>query len=159
MKNEYISFSPIHPSDIDILEKWISKPHVQKWYFNPDLWIKKMQRSHGEDSLIHYNLIFHKCKPIGFAQWYDFCDFCNECNSIITFNNTYIIDYFIGDTKNPQKNLTKSIVKELKEIIIKLHPSSHIVVHPEIGNKLSQKKLLTSGYSFDKHTKRNFPEL
>lgn len=147
-----ISFFSIRHTDIEILEKWIHKPHVRKWFHNPELWINTMREQLSEDALIHYNIIFIDNEPIGFAQWYD-CFYLKEDYILIkAANSTYSIDYFFKDM-HLSTYYGKEIIRELKDIILKIYPSSKIIVHPEVGNYVSQRLLLSKGYSFDKHTK------
>lgn len=147
-----ICFFSIHHTDIAILEKWIYKPHVRKWFQNPELWIETMRERLSEDVFIHYNMIFIDNKPIGFAQWYDCFYIKDNCDYVKTANTTYSIDYFF-ENAHFSIYYEKAIIGELKDIILKLHPCSKIIVHPEVGNIISQKHLLSQGYSFDKQAR------
>lgn len=65
-------------------------------------------------------------------------------------DDTYSIDYLIGETDYLGCGLGKSIVKHLVEEIRETTDAAKIIVQPEPGNKASRNTLLSAGFLYDK---------
>lgn len=65
-------------------------------------------------------------------------------------DDTYSIDYLIGETDYLGCSLGKSIVKHLVEEIRETTDAAKIIVQPEPGNQALRNTLLSAGFLYDK---------
>lgn len=65
-------------------------------------------------------------------------------------DDTYSIDYLIGETDYLGCGLGKSIVKHLVEEIRETTDAAKIIVQPEPGNQALRNTLLSAGFLYDK---------
>ena len=64
------SFQPLHERDLDLVVRWLARPHVARWW--PDAKRQEEQiRRWREEPWTEPYLILLDCRPIGFIQTYD----------------------------------------------------------------------------------------
>ncbi|MHD0318258.1 GNAT family N-acetyltransferase [Fusobacterium sp. THCT1E2] len=113
--------------DIRLFEKWLYMPHVAKWYHNPLDWIDEVKKRNTEFSFLHHFIIELEGKLIGFCQYYEYCHSDEDWHGNTALNNTYSIDYLIGDTEYLGKGYGTVIVKALIEKI-KMHNNTNRII-------------------------------
>ena len=72
MKSSTISFKPLQEDDLELLCKWLDKPHVKEWW-NDGLShdeIKEKYRKRIDNNTIVPYIAYLDDKPIGFIQYY-----------------------------------------------------------------------------------------
>ncbi|WP_207204728.1 GNAT family N-acetyltransferase [Miniphocaeibacter massiliensis] len=150
---EKIKLRPFIDNDIKIIGKWLKKDYIIKWYHDSDAWIKELEQRNNEFSWIKHFIVEEDYVPIGFCQYYD----CYNSKDIEDWhkttkpNNSYSIDYLIGEEKYLKKGYGSLIVKKLTNIIIKHENLKEIIVKPEEENIASIKSLISNGYKYDKN--------
>ena len=135
--------------DIILMEKWINKEYVKKWYGNLSEWIYEIKERNGKYNFIKHFIVKHTNIKIGFCQYYDCFDAKEDWYKIDKQNNTYSIDYLIGEENYLNKGYGKEIIKQLIGKIKKIN-GKEIVVKPELENISSIKILLGNGFIYDK---------
>lgn len=138
-------------ADIDLLTIWLNKPHVKKWFHNPENWLKEVHARQTTYSWIQHFIVMDCETPIGFCQYYD-CYNAKDLEDwfhVTKKNDTYSIDYLIGDEKHLGKGFGKDIVKLLTEKIAEKETARRIIVQPEKENQPSNHVLLANGFLFD----------
>lgn len=72
MKSSTISFKPLQEDDLELLCKWLDKPHIKEWWndgLNHDE-IKDKYRKRIGDTIVVSFIVYLDSKPIGFIQYY-----------------------------------------------------------------------------------------
>ena len=144
-----LTIRPVENHDIELLEVWLNKPHVLKWYHDADEWLNEIRERNGDFSFLNHFIVMKDNKAIGFCQYYDCYDAQEEWYSVDNPKETFSIDYLIGEEPYLQKGHGKSIVKLLINTILKLYKDAKIIVAPEKENIASCKSLLANNFRYD----------
>ena len=64
--NDMIQLRKMDLTDLTVFIKWLSAPHIAKWYHDPLDWINEVEEQDGEFCWIHHFIVEHKGKPIDF---------------------------------------------------------------------------------------------
>ena len=138
--------------DIPLLTTWLNKEYILKWYHNPDDWLVEINERHGAYSWLHHFIVMDENTPIGFCQYYDCfdADSLEDWYSVSLPNDTFSIDYLIGNEAYLGKGYGKAIVKLLTDIRREKELGKQIIVQPDKENMPSNHVLLSNGYIFDK---------
>ena len=147
MKN--LKLCTIEDNDIPLLEKWLNKDYVIKWYEEPDAWLYDVKERFNEFSFVSHFIVKLKDTPIGFCQYYTCSEAGEDWYGDISQDGTYSIDYLIGEEEYLGKGFGKSIVHLLIQKIFSLSSAKRIIVNPESDNKASCNTLLSNGFIFD----------
>jgi len=140
---------PIEDKDIDLMEIWLNKEYIKKWYNEPEEWLEEIRKRDKEFNFIHHFIVMDSNKPIGFCQYYD-CFYAKEEWYNVNFvNQLFSIDYLIGDENYLRKGYGKAIIELLTETIKKNENGKRIIVQPDKENISSNKALLSAGYVYD----------
>ena len=141
----------VEDTDIPLLKNWLSKEYILKWYHEPDEWLHEINERKGTFSWIHHFIVMKETEPIGFCQYYD-CFDANELEDWYTVtqrDNTYSIDYLIGNEDYLGKGYGKKIVRLLTTTISTNKRAKEIIVQPDKENEASNHVLMANGYIFD----------
>jgi RimJ/RimL family protein N-acetyltransferase len=134
--------------------KWLEKEYISKWFCSEggkqkDDWLNEINNKNGEYNFIKHFIINIEETKIGFCQYFDgyFWQsyFRNYYGITVEENNSYEIDYFIGEEKYLNKGFGKIIVKKLEEKIIEIG-GKEIFAGPHEENTISIKTLLSNGF-------------
>jgi len=126
MENNELTFRPVSDTDIDLLTSWLNKDYIIKWYDDPEAWLAEISGRDDAYSWIHHFIVMDGNTPIGFCQYYD----CFDANciegwySVSQRNDTFSIDYLVGDESYLGKGYGKAIVKLLTEKVWQTHQTS-----------------------------------
>lgn len=149
----------LEEKDIELFKKWVYREHVAKWYKEPEEWLLEIAKRDTEYCWIQHLIVEKDGVPIGFCQYYDYAYGEETWHGTMNVDNTYSIDYLIGETDYLGCGLGKSIVKHLVEEIREKTDAAKIIVQPEPGNKASRNTLLSAGFLYDKENDVFFKEL
>src|SRR5437870_3615430 len=72
MKSSTISFKPLQEDDLELLCKWLDKPHVKEWWndgLSHDEIKEKYRKRIGDITVVPFIAYLENC-PIGFIQYY-----------------------------------------------------------------------------------------
>jgi len=69
-KEQQISFRAMCNNDMLVIERWLNREHVRKWFGEPQTWLDEINAKHD---WIHYYIVEYENTPIGFCQYYDCC--------------------------------------------------------------------------------------
>lgn len=144
-----IVLRPLEERDIVWMKTWLYRPHVQKWYEHPESWLDEIRRRDTDFSFIHHKIVLLGNTPIGFCQYYD-CFFAQEDWYTVTRpNDTFSIDYLIGETEYLRKGFGTEIITALLAEIHAHTSAARVVVKPEQENAASCKALLAAGFWYE----------
>lgn len=144
-----LTLRPILDSDLQLLESWLNKEYILKWYHDADEWLSEIKQRHGDFSFLHHFIVLKEDKPIGFCQYYDCFDAQEEWYDVDERNTMFSMDYLIGEEEYLQKGLGKEIVKMLVNKIRGNLPNVKIVVQPDNDNTASCKSLLSNKFIYN----------
>ena len=138
--------------DIILIEKWLQKDYIKKWYDPINDWIFEIKNRNNEFNFIKHFIVKTGFDKIVFCQYYDCFIAREEWYEINEKGNIYSIDYLIGEEKYLNKGFGKEIIKELIEKI-RMENGREIIVQPELKNVQSNKILLANGFEYDNNRK------
>lgn len=139
--------------DIPLFKEWLNEPHVAEWYHDPLDWIDEVEKRNSEYKWIHHYIVESNGEPIGFCQYYEYCNSGEVWHGSTQIGGTYSIDYMIGNTSYLKIGLGKEIIKHLIERIKSEKNAKRVIVQPESENKPSCNTLLSCGFHFDEVNK------
>ncbi len=144
-----ITLRPIMDDDLPLLETWLRKDRILKWYEDADEWLGEIRQRYGDFEFLHHYIVSADCVPIGFGQWYDCYDAREEWYAVERSDSMFSIDYLVGEDDYLGKGYGKAIVKALVGEIKRRQPDATIVVQPELENTASGRALLANGFTYD----------
>jgi len=134
------------------VSSWLNKNYILKWYNDPDEWLHEIKERHGVFWWIKHFIVLDGETPIGFCQYYD-CYYAKEdWYSVNKPNDTYSINYFIGEESYLRKGYGKAIVDLLTRTIIANEKVRRIIVKPDKDNIASNRVLLSNDYVYDEQS-------
>lgn len=143
----------VSDSDLSLLDTWLRKDYILKWYHDADEWLNEVRERNGSFSFLHHFMVLCSDQPIGFCQYYDCFDAKEDWYSVERAGELFSIDYLIGEEKFLGKGYGKQIVGLLIEKIYGTWPEAQIVVQPENENTASCKTLLSNGFVYEEEKK------
>lgn len=144
-----VKLFPVEDSHLQLLDNWLRKEHVIKWYNDADEWLYEIRARNAEFSFLHHYIVYVDDKPIGFGQWYDCFEAKEDWYTIEKPNHLFSIDYFIGDELFLRKGFGRTIVGELVGLIRNQNSEAKIVVQPDLENVSSANVLIANGFTYD----------
>jgi len=155
---DMLKIRALNDDDVQLMENWLNKEHIKKWYEVPDLcsiddWLSEIKGRNNEFKYISHFIALWGQNPIGFCQYYKCEDIEDDWYGDTPLYGTYSIDYLIGEEAYLGKGLGKSIISLLVKVVFSFAKSERIIVQPDEDNKASCNSLLSNGFTFD--TKNN----
>ena len=152
MEKEKVYIRKVKKADTPIIEVWLNKEYIKKWYGKPDEWLEEINNVKGEYNWINHYVVEYKNVLIGFCQYFD----CSRTSKGFEWDNesigTFGIDYFIGEERYLNKGLASIIIQKLKELIITTESPKQIIADPVAENIVSIKLLEKNGFILDELT-------
>lgn len=139
-------------SDVSLVETWLNKEHVKRWYEIPSLgiaiddWMSEIKGRHEEFCWLTHLIALWEGRPIGLCQSYKCVD-SDEDWGALPLTGAYGIDYLIGEESLLGKGLGKGIITLLVNRIFSLSDAQRVVADIDKDNKASEKALLASGFA------------
>lgn len=140
-------------NDISLVEVWLNKEHIKKWYDIPHLgvtiddWMSEIKERNGKFSWITYLIAMWQGRPIGFCQYYKCFDSIDEDFGSLPLQGAYGIDYLVGEESCLGKGLGKGIVSLLVDKIFSLPGAQRVTADIDKENMASEKTLLSCGFT------------
>jgi RimJ/RimL family protein N-acetyltransferase len=147
-----LSIRELNEADIPLLERWLQKEHVKKWYGDPGEWLDEIRDEKGAFSWIRHFIAEYGGLPIGFGQYYD----CGRTGPGYAWENepagTFGIDYMIGEEEYLGTGLGKRMISMLVMLVKKRENTAEIIADPVPENTLSAIVLEKCGFKLDGKT-------
>lgn len=146
-----LKLRPLCDEDISLVEIWLNKQHVKKWYEIPDMgvsiddWMHEISERHGEFSWLNYFIALCDSEPIGLCQYYK-CEDSDEDFGTLPVMGSYGIDYLIGEEPYLGKGLGKGMIALLVNKISAFPDAQRVTADIDIENTASAKSLLACGF-------------
>lgn len=138
--------------DVTLMESWLHKPHVKKWYEVPELgvtiddWLHEIKERHGEFNWLNQFIVIGDGEPIGFCQYYRCEDSGDENFGALPLAGSYGIDYLIGEEAYLGKGLGKEMIALLIERVFSFPDAQRVTAEIDKNNKASAQALLSCGF-------------
>ena len=142
----------LNDSDIPLIEIWLNKEHVKRWYEIPrmgiaiDDWISEIKEYKGEYQWITYLIVLYQGHPIGLCLYYK-CEDSDEDIGLCPLTGAYGIDYLIGEEAFIGKKLGREMVMLLVEKIFSFQDAQIVTAYIDKDNRASEKTLLSCGFT------------
>lgn len=143
----------LEDNDIEMIERWLNKEHVKRWYEIPHLnitiddWMGEIAERNGEFKWLTYLIALWQGKPIGLCQYYKCADSLDEDFGTLEIAGSYGIDYLIGEEDYLGKGLGKGIVFLLVKKLFSFPDAQRVTADIDKENRASEKTLLSCGFS------------
>lgn len=148
--HQSISFRPLERSGYPHLQKWLAAPHVAIWWnesFDPRSLEAKYGPGIDGSEPIHVYVIQHEDAPIGWIQWYRWCDFPEHAARLGAEAHSAGIDLAIGEAGMTGLGLGPTIIREFaKKHIFVNSAVSAIVADPAKTNRQSVRAFEKAGF-------------
>ena len=146
-----LELRPLSNHDIPLVEDWLNKAHVKRWYEIPRLhvsisdWMSEIEARNGAFQWITYLIVLYQGRPIGLCQYYKCVD-SDEDFGELPLEGSYGIDYLIGEEAYLGKGIGKSMVSLLVSKLFSFSDVQRITADIDPSNKSSEMTLLSCGF-------------
>lgn len=142
----------LNDEDISLVEGWLNKEHVKKWYEIPHLgvsindWLYELKERNGEFKWLTHLIVLWEGRPIGLCQYYKCEDSRDEDFGILPIAGSYGIDYLIGEEACLGKGLGKEMITSLVAMVFSFPDARRVTADIDKENKASERTLLSCGF-------------
>jgi len=118
----YVRIKIAGDNDVSLVEIWLNKEHVKRWYEIPHLgiaiddWMSEIKERNGEFQWLTHLIVMWQGRPIGLCLYYKCVD-SDEVFGTLPLTGSYGIDYLIGEESHLGKGLGKGIITLLVDEI------------------------------------------
>jgi aminoglycoside 6'-N-acetyltransferase len=149
-----ISFRPLQRSHFQLLQEWLSAPHVARWW-NEQTDLAEIEAKYGPrvDGVeqTHVFLVEQEGRPIGWIQWYLWDDYQHHGRQLGAGRNTVGIDLAIGEVKTTGLGLGPIIIREfVTRFILASSRARAVIADPEQTNLGSLRAFDKAGFKMVK---------
>jgi aminoglycoside 6'-N-acetyltransferase len=154
MDGSSFTFERLRRSDLPLLCRWLSEPHVARWWphdsspagVEADFGPSADGHEPGKDYVVSMD-----GRPMGFVQlsrFADYPDYAEELADVYPVDDrTATIDYFIGDPTLVGRGLGAAMLSEFTRLVWDQEPDiTHLVVPVNSANERSWRALLNAGF-------------
>ena len=148
-----LELRPVDDNDISLVETWLNKAHVKKWYEIPhmgitiDDWMHEISERNGEFNWLTYLIALWQGRSIGLCQYYKCADSGDEDFGMLPLEGSYGIDYLIGEESCLGKGLGKEMIHLLVERIFSFPDAQRVTADIDANNAASGNSLLSCGFT------------
>lgn len=142
----------LNDDDISLVEAWLNREHVRKWYEIPHLgvsindWVYELKERNGEFKWLTHLIVLWQGSPIGLCQYYKCEDSRDEDFGTLPIKGSYGIDYLIGEESCLGKGLGKEMITSLVNVVLSLPDAKRVTADIDKKNKASERTLLSCGF-------------
>lgn len=148
-----LEFRPLDNHDVPLVETWLNKEHVKRWYEIPRLgvsindWMYEINERNGEFHWLNHLIVLYDGRPIGLCQYYKCEDSMDEDFGALPRTGSYGIDYLIGEEAYIGKGLGKEMIALLVDKIFAFPDAQRVTADIDKANKASEGTLLSCGFT------------
>lgn len=142
----------LNDDDVSLVEVWLNKEHVKRWYEIPHLgvsindWIYEINKRNGEFKWLTHLIVLWQGHPIGLCQYYKCEDSKDEDFGTLPIIGSYGIDYLIGEESCLGKGLGKKMITSLVDKVFSFPDAQRVTADIDKENKASERALLSCGF-------------
>lgn len=147
----HVSFRPLRSSDLPLLQRWLSMPHVDEWWHqSPDLagvYAKYLPRIDGTEPT-HVFVIEHCSRSIGWIQWYRCADYSEHAAHLDADLEAAGIDLAIGQAEMLGLGLGSRAIRAFVDSVVFTDSTiTACVTDPETRNGRSMRAFAKAGFA------------
>ncbi|GCF92582.1 N-acetyltransferase [Enterococcus florum] len=148
-----LDLRPLEEKDVPLVETWLHKNHVKRWYEIPhmgitiDDWMTEISERNEEFSWLTYLIATWQGQPIGMCQYYRCSDSDEEDFGTLPLAGSYGIDYLIGEETYLAKGFGKKVIDQLVIRIMQLPDAQRVTADIGPNNFASRNALLSCGFT------------
>jgi aminoglycoside 6'-N-acetyltransferase len=152
-----ITFRAVTPKDLPLLKRWISSPHWQQWWGDPEAELAQIIGNLDSDS-VEPMIAELDGKPIAYAQTYD-----PHMEDAHPYQDqpfgTIGIDLSVGEASDLNKGHGTAILTALCELLFE-EGALRLIIDPDPSNAAAVKAYAKAGFAaFDTRTSEYGPAL
>lgn len=144
-----ISWRHVTPDDFPLLSRWLSAPHVARWWYHQTS-MAAVERDFGPTARGEEPnedlLAFLDGTPLGLLQrsfWHDHPDYLNELTPITAVpSRAMTIDYLIGDAANVGRGLGTRLIRSALDQLWVDHRDAECVIVPVHADNIASCRVL-----------------
>ncbi len=146
-----IHFEPLQNSDLPLLQRWMTEPHVDEWWHQAwdmeQLKAKYGPRIAGQEPT-HVYLIRYDGQAIGIVQWYRWTDYPEHAHQLGATKHEAGIDLAIGEVGSLGKGIGAAVILQFTKDVIFADPTIvACVTDPQEDNIRSLKAFEKAGFT------------
>lgn len=146
---DILTLRALEDEDIPLLEAWLQKPYIKKYYANAEAWLTEVRQRRDKYSYIRHFMAIYGDNAIGFCQYYDCISADEDWYGEADLTATYSIDYMIGDEEYLRKGFGKAVVGLVCQTAKFKSGAKRIIVMPDSDNLPSINSLLANDFVMD----------
>jgi aminoglycoside 6'-N-acetyltransferase len=145
-----VELRPMRLSDLALVERWLSEPHVARWYLvgsSLDAELEDIRLSVTGRQATHMLVVLDDGEPVGWCQWY-LCEVDPEWAAEVGAAPSDVgVDYAIGEPVRVGGGVGTALVAALVSSVRAAQPGCGIVADPDAENHASRRVLEKNGFS------------
>ena len=145
-----VELRPMRLSDLALVERWLSEPHVARWYLvgsSLDAELEDIRLSVTGRQATHMLVVLDDGEPVGWCQWY-LCEVDPEWAADMGAAASDVgVDYAIGEPVRVGGGVGTALVAALVSSVRAAQPGCGIVADPDAENHASRRVLEKNGFS------------
>ncbi len=141
--NHQYEFTKLTETDLPLIRSWLEKPHVRKWWGDPDHEFELVKESIGHHDLAMW-LVFYDGTAFAFIQDYDIDEWPQEALSHLP-SKTRGIDIFIGNETMLSKGHGSNAVRIKAERLIE-QGAPLVIIDPDPNNIAAIRAYARAGF-------------
>ena len=147
-----LSFRPMALEDLPLLQTWLARPHVARWWDDGAETVEAVEAAHGEhvggDHHVTPWIAEADGTPFGFVQWYRVADEAEWFPGVEIPDGTMAIDLAIGEPDHLGIGLGKRMVLEFLHHVLRpaAPDSTEVWIDPNPTNERAVRTYESAGF-------------
>ncbi len=145
-----ISLRLLRLEDLPFVERWLSEPHVARWYLagsSLERELADVRASVTGAQPMHVLAVLENDTPVGWCQWYACADDPEWAADVGAVEGDVGIDYAIGEPAAVGRGVGTELLAALVRVVRAARPNCGIVADPEAHNAPSRRVLEKNGFA------------
>jgi RimJ/RimL family protein N-acetyltransferase len=148
-----IRFRPLEVGDLPLMHRWISEPHVLRWWADEPQAEEQVAKKYGvriggQEPTRPY-LIAYGERPIGYVQSYLLDDYPEYRDALGVTERAAGIDLFIGEPEFVHRGLGAPLIRRfLREIVFPDTAALCCLIGPSVLNQAAVRTYARAGFEY-----------
>ncbi|MDR1828731.1 MAG: acetyltransferase [Methylobacteriaceae bacterium] len=147
-----LALRPLAGDDIPLMAEWLTRPHIRRWFGQPQSWLDEIHGRDGAFAFIRHFILLGDGLPIGFSQYYD----CSQTKDPAPWSRepagTCGIDFLLAPPELLGRGLGTKLVGLTGLRAAAEQPVRRLISDPDPDNIPSIRALAANGYTLDAAT-------
>lgn len=154
--SDKISFRRMQMEDLELMYKWLNKPHVRQWYDrDKGSSLEAIEERYGpkikDEKPTDCYLVFCEAKPFGYIQKYKVNDWPEFADYVGYDNGASSVDLFIGEPSFMGKGYGSMMLKKFVDEVVFADPKiNRCIIGPEPKNARAIRSYEKAGFKYVK---------